>query len=593
MANYLISNYFKLHNANQFKESINETANSTYYVFAARHLPYPNGDDNPSAIVNSVDASLYTPYDEMLFGKRVNANDVCIMTKRINYESGTIYQPYRETTDLSNSNFYVCVSGATTFDVFKCLDNAGNSVSTATPNAQATSADDVYYQTNDGYVWKYMYSVDTSLFNKFATADYMPIIPNADVVGNATSGTIDTILVNYPGSNYNGYLSNNFISTNIRVGGDSKKYGIAENANPANNFYLNSFIKIVDGVGEGEGRKIVDYYTLGSQRIIEIESAFNATIDTSSVYEITPYVYIQGDGDGAVARAIVNSVTANTISSIEILNGGNNYTWASATVLGNTGGVSNAAVLEVVKGPKGGHGSNPEYELGGSALCISVNFSNNETGTIPTQNDYRTFGLLKDPLFANVNLTVNTASLSGSFTEGETVIQANTNAIGTIVSWDTINTLDVTNVYGTFQAGKTITGQSTGTTANLSSLMINGVSKDFTTFDQRHRFTIWEGNTINTGTFNQDEVVFQTDTQISNAVFHSNTTSNIYLTHIKGAINTGNTIIGTNSEAIVALSYHYPPDLIVGSGEVLYIENILPIERSNSQTETIKLILQF
>ena len=112
---------------------------------------------------------------------------------------------------------------------------------------------------------------------------------------------------------------------------------------------------------------------------------------------------------------------------------------------------------------------------------------------------------------------------------------------------------------------------------------------NFNTFDQRERFTFAALN----GTFTPDEVVYQTDIQLTNAVFHSNTSANIYLTAVQGALNTGNTLTGVSSGATANLLFHYPPDLIVGSGEILYVENENTITRSASQTETVKIILQF
>ena len=76
-------------------------------------------------------------------------------------------------------------------------------------------------------------------------------------------------------------------------------------------------------------------------------------------------------------------------------------------------------------------------------------------------------------------------------------------------------------------------------------------------------------------------------------MFHSNTSSNLYVTHIKGVLNTGNTLIGSTSGATANLLFAYPPDIVRNSGEVIFFENESPISRSNTQSETIKVILQF
>ena len=591
MITQLITNYFRLHNVKQFKESISESANSVYYVFAARHTPYPDDDTVVPEIKNTVMSTYYDPYDEMVFGKRVSTNNVVIVAPRYDWEANTVYTPYRGDTDLTGEPYYVCVNTGSSYSIFKCLDNANNAPSTVEPDVSQTAPNDEFYGTSDGYVWKYMYSVDSTTFNKFATDQYIPVIANTQVTGNSVSGALDVITVTYPGSHYNTYLSNSFISTDLRVGGSATLYGVANNAVPYPSFYTGSFLYLVSGTGNGQGRRIVDYYIIGSEKLVQLESAFTIPPDATTRYEITPDVVVLGDGDGAVARAIVNANTANSISSVEIINKGSGYSYAYAQVTGNTGGIQNNATLSVILGPKGGHGSDPEYELGGTALCISVSFSNNETGTIPVVNDYRRVGLLKDPLFANVEMTVLGAT--GGFQVGEIVTQANTGATGIVTHWDSIQTLQLTSVNGVILTGNStvnfLTGQSTGATAAVSTYEINGQSKNFNTFDQRERYSF----TALDGQFTPDEVVYQTDIQLTNAYFHSNTTSNIYLTAVRGALNTANALIGTQSGATANLLFHYPPDLVVGSGEILYVENESPISRSNNQTETVKIILQF
>lgn len=589
MTTQLITDYFRLHNANQFKESVSETANSVYYVFAAKHTPYANGDSIIPDITNTVDSTFKDPYREMVFGKRVTPTSVSVVAPRYNWTTNTAYSAYRSNEDMSGKQYFVCVDGTSAFHIFKCLDNNGNVVSTIAPDVTQTSPDDPYYSTSDGYVWKYMYSVDSTTFNTFATNQYMPVTANGFVVANAVSGAIDVIVVSYGGSNYNTYLSNTFLSSDLFMGGDARKFNIANNASSSSGFYTGSYLYITGGTGNGQGSKIVGYTVEGNTKIVTLADAFTTSPSTNSVYEITPSISIEGDGDGAVARALVNTSHSNSVYEVQILQRGSGYTRATATVLGNTGGVSNAAVLSIVGSPKGGHGSNPEYELGAASICISVSFANSESGTIPIANDYRAVGILKDPLYANVQITVG--SPTGAFTVGETITQANTGAQGVVTSWDSISTLQLTSVNGVLLTGNTTVNYLIGSSANASvvSFQVNGQVKNFNTFDQRNRYSF----TPITGTFTADEQVYQTDVQLANAVFHSNGASNVYLTHINGVLNTGNTIVGSTSGATANLTVAYPPDLIVGSGEVLYYENESPITRSNTQTETVKVILQF
>jgi len=582
----LITNYFSLNNAKQFKESITEPANNIFYVFAARNTPYSSGDDNIPNIENTNFNVNIDPYKQMIFGKKVSNNDIKIMVPRYDWVSNTVYTAYRNDVDVSGNNYYAVVNAVSSFYVFKVLDNSNGSPSTVPPNFNDTSADDDFYSTSDGYVWKYMYSIDRATFDKFATNDYIPVVPNANVSGNAVSGSIDVIIVTSGGSNYNTFLTNTFIVSDLAIGGDTTLYNISNTASTANDFYNGSVLYIKNGTGAGQIKRIVDYRVIGSQKLVELESSFSTLPDATSVYEITPSVVITGDGSNAIARALVNTTSSNSISKIEIIEKGYGYTFANATVLGNTGGVSNSAVLKAVLPPKGGHGKDAEIELGGKYLCISVTFANNESNTIPVQNDYRTFGLLKDPLFSNVVLTISTAT--GVFTDNESVTQDSSNAKG-IVSESTSSTLTLSNVSGIFVTSQTVRGDISNASANVISYLIGGQTKDFNTFDNRHRYTYSGGS----GTFIEDEQVYQLEMVNANAVYFANDSNYYYLTNKFGTINTGNTITGVNSSAVVTLTNYLEPDIVEGSGEVLYIENTDPTDRDINQSETIKLILKF
>jgi len=586
MAKQLITDYFRLNNAKQLRESITESANNAYYVFVGKHTPYANGDSIIPSPIKSIQEVDVDSYRNMIFGKRVSASDVTIMVPRYNWTTNTVYTSYTSTADLSNTAFYVLTSAASQYHIFKVLDNNEGAASTQEPQFADTSADDQYYSTSDGYVWKYMYSISKSEFEKFATADYIPVLPNANVAANAISGAIDVITINSGGSNYNSSFANTFNATNLRIGGDTTKYGLASDASSNTNFYNDSFLYLSSGTGVGQIRRIVSYNVIGTDKVATIDSAFGIAPDATTSYEITPSITIVGDGNGAKARALVNTAASNSIYRVEIIERGSNYSFGTATVVGNTGGVSNAASLSVIVGPRGGHGADAEYELGGRYLGFSVSLANSESNTIPTINDFRTIGLLKDPLFANVEFTLS--SVVGIYQDEEVVTQANTNATG-VVTFASGSTLRLSNVSGTFATGRIVTGASSNATANVASFEINDITKNFNTFDQRTRFAY---NTI-TGTFSADEAVYQSDVATGNATFHSSDANYIFLTDERGVLNAGNTVIGVISSAIANVTSKLPPDLIVGSGEVLYIENTDAIARSNNQTEIIKIIMKF
>ena len=85
---------------------------------------------------------------------------------------------------------------------------------------------------------------------------------------------------------------------------------------------------------------------------------------------------------------------------------------------------------------------------------------------------------------------------------------------------------------------------------------------------------------------------------ITNSDLFSVNTTSISVTNQLGIVNVSdvddlNTFEGISSGAVASLSAVTIPDLISGSGEILYVENIIPVSRSNTQSETIKLIIEF
>lgn len=611
MATYgLVTNNFKLFNAKQFKESLTEPANTIYYTFASKSQPFANSD----TVITPNNSTAQTYLDvgqQMIFGKRVANADVVLMIPRYDWATNTVYTAYdHDDGNLFNEEFYVVVNESTEYNVFKVLNNNGGIPSTQAPSKASTAANDHYYATSDGYEWKYMYTISTTNWTKFATADFIPVIPDADVSGNAIAGAIDTVKVVSGGSNYdtsfgvgaeeaNVSLRESF--KDITVGGNNYLFDLSSNASSNSDFYNGSVIKIIAGQGAGQVKRIVDYTVAGDPQYKRIEIASNTSQfgslagpfspkpDGTSKLQITPSVQIYGDGQSFIARALVNTTSSNSIYKIEIVNAGNGYTYATANVTGNTGGVANAAVIRPIISPRGGHGYDAEAELGAHHLCISTTFANGEANTITTKNDYRTIGLIRDVLFANVELTLTGSG--NSFTVGELVTQTNTAATG-YVTYSSGTTLRLTNVVAGMINGQTVTGATSSKVGNVASFEISNESKGFSTFDNLTKIVY---SAIN-GSFANDELVYQTSQDTTNGYFHSvNTSTNtVYLTNVKGNFTAGEgDVFGVTSGASFTIQTVTAPDLVKGSGEVLYIENITAIPRSNNQSETFKFILEF
>jgi hypothetical protein len=772
----LITKHKRLNTARQIVESVSEPANTAYYVFLGNHLDYAN-----STIMQPVDSVSETTvdiYKNMIYGKRVAANDIKLMIPRNDYEANKVYDMYDDQMGesnlaLFNSNYYAVVNADAFYHVFKCLDNNSGSNSTVKPEFSEVDAQDEFYQTSDGYVWKYMYSTDSSTVGRFATTDFFPVVENTAVTAAASDGLINVIKVEHAGRGYDNYCNGVFRFTDLRIDSNPKKYSInsALTAPLIEQFFKDCFIYITSGTGMGQYAKIVDYQTNSTVKAITLLNEFAVAPAADSTFEITPGVQINGDGtqtSEAVARAIVNE-TSNSIQKIELLNLGGGYKFATASVLAHPSvSVANTALVRPIFSPPGGHGKDAAAELGSTRLCISTKFSNADIG-IPVTNDYRTIGLLQDPIFANVvinytsstgtflptetvysvsgvrisdtvvinttssiitsdadfvnqlsageyvyfsttsgyqlavvnsvtnssymtitsnglyaddsaslyktnmgskltsvdlthtaltgNVSINTTSANivgngtafltelvgnssqlfvygnssgggvlkkvvsvaddthatlesnGTFANATAKAQVinytiNSNTIAGVQSSSGIVTtvsagsLRVSNVAGIFKTDDFIIGADSGATGVVTYVERNGVAKSFDTFIQMNKYIA----TPTAGSFNLDEIVFQSETgsfaeQYATAYMHSiidnDSTIECYVTDQLGVFNLSNNIIGYSSEASADVTNKYSPELVPGSGKVLFIEKIDPINRTDTSTETIKFIFEF
>lgn len=492
----LVTTNFNVESAASFVSSF---ANNDYFVFAGKHTPYPGSDANLTTPNNSVKSTNLDVYDNMIFAKRVSASDVVHVIPKYLWSSNTFYYKYDHTDgDLYTKRFYTVVDDSTEYNVYKCLFNASNT----TVNVNSTVAPSVKtidpIVTGDGYIWKYMYSISKTNYEKFATTNYIPVVANTAVEANATPGTIEVIDIITRGKGYDNYIANGiFRTTDLSVGGVDTIYGAPDTAEAEDDYYRGGVIKITSSsVGAaGQYRRIVDYRGVGGQKIFSLNAPFTTAPAAGDEYEVYPYVYVWGDGTestAAEARAIIDS-TANSIVEIEMLSVGEGYRYGesyagktSDTVpitinsafidlpasVANSAGFT-AATLQPIVSPPGGHGSDPHTELGAKRVCISTKFTNSESGTIPTENDFRQVGLIKNPLYTNVDLILRAANTIGNFSIGETVYQFKQYKLLGNVSVTASNTTIKKTNQGRISSTVTITNGGTAYDSSVDTIVAN------------------------------------------------------------------------------------------------------------------------
>lgn len=158
--------------AEQFKESVSEPSpNTKIYFTYGKSLPWAN-EDQP----NTANVSISTEYElweNMIGAKKLTGSDMRHVILRHTWEANTVYTAYSDrSTELydANTQFYVLTSQN---HIFKCLSNNNSANSTVEPSALNVNTATTIIQ--DGYVWKYMYSLSDQDLLRFNTSDYIPV----------------------------------------------------------------------------------------------------------------------------------------------------------------------------------------------------------------------------------------------------------------------------------------------------------------------------------------------------------------------------------------------------------------------------------
>lgn len=110
------------------------------------------------------------------YARKVMPTEVAKVIKRYDWTTDTYYDRYKSDIDLRDLKYYVKNSQD---NVYVCLENANLGVSGgAQSKVEPTGRPSVPFRTTDGYMWKYIYSIDRELKDFLKTVnnvDYMPV----------------------------------------------------------------------------------------------------------------------------------------------------------------------------------------------------------------------------------------------------------------------------------------------------------------------------------------------------------------------------------------------------------------------------------
>ena len=175
---------------------------SLAYLFVGRVQPWP--DDNAPPTPQNNFKEFYRTYDDLFALKDIRVGDAFHMIPKFNWQSGLIYDYYRQDYSDVNKTY----SGASNLYearwivrnqsnvVYICLYNNNNSRSTVEP---LNTSNEPFY-TSDGYQWQRVYTLTSSVYNSASTDNLMPIESNNVVV--TEDGAISTVIIENGGAGF-------------------------------------------------------------------------------------------------------------------------------------------------------------------------------------------------------------------------------------------------------------------------------------------------------------------------------------------------------------------------------------------------------
>ena len=538
----LVTKDFGITNAKNFEKMVSVPL-ANVYVMVGRSLAWANTANGDLLD----DVTISDPYDtttykynaqkDGLLLKRITSNDIQPVIPRVDWVANTVYVAYDQTANLFIKTAETRVSGGTV-NVSLSLANTVNAnsinLAAATPALSAGSIIRIDEETKEvvriNAVGDFL-TVNTVFTTAHTTANLFKLdisqtqYSNKFYVRNSSDQVFKCLF------NNNGAQSNTM--PEITIGGDLPE---------------NPYIETVDGykwkymysIPTGLKNKFfTDKYMPVIRDTIVFDNAKNGRIDIIKIINggsgyyagssVNNYSVVNVTGDGTLANVSVDVVNG-VIVDINILNGGNNYTTATITLADPLKqAIGNTANLQAVISPQYGHGFDPQRELGGSSVMVSLDFDGDVEGNIPVQNDgtdsIRQVCIAKDVQYANG--TFGTASYFPMYTQ-------------IITSNPPVDFVHNETVYvGASFATSTFSAKVAHFDNNTNTLYVNNIVGDISDIE--------------------NETIYQKDSPSSFAkVFNL-----------------------------------IQPSINIFSGEILFIENRAKITRHENQTESTKFVVEF
>jgi len=540
----LVTKNFGITNAKNFEKMVSVPL-ANVYILLGRSLPWAN----TANAANFDDVTITTPHNtthyengikrDGLILTRITSNDIQPVIPRVDWSNNTVYVAYDQTANL----------------FIKVLDTqvSGGNVNVSAGLANTVNANGINFTSSSPVISVGDYIKIGTEIKEVIKSNATALVVNSNFTSAYTSANI--FEVNYSTTQY----SNKFY---VRNGQDQVFKCLFNNNNAQSNTMPqitiggelpeNPYIETIDGykwkymytIPSGLKNKFfTDKYMPVLRDTVVFDNAKDGRIDIIKIVSggdghfagsnVNNYSVVSVTGDGTLANVTVDVVNG-VITDINILNGGNNYTTATITINDPLKqSISNTANLQAVISPQYGHGQDPQKELGGSNIMISVDFEGDVAGELPVENDggdsIRQISLVKDVKLAN-----------GIF--------------GNASNFPMYTKIFTSNPPVDFSRNETV----------------------FVVSDEASGFE----NSI----FNAK-------------VIHFDSTNNVlYVNNIVGNVNLieGKKITQKDAPSAFATVFSVTkPDINIFSGEIMYIENRAKITRNENQTESTRFVVEF
>lgn len=154
------------------QDIINDDSDNYYYIGIGRSQSWDNDSDTAPTVVSSSEEAQGFRHNLQSI---ILIGDTSFVVPRYNWSSGTIYSAYSDDlTGYPAQPYYVLNDNN---QVYMCLQQSKSvtgvaQTSTVQPTGNTTGTP---FETADGYMWKFLYSIGPLDANKFIAANYIPV----------------------------------------------------------------------------------------------------------------------------------------------------------------------------------------------------------------------------------------------------------------------------------------------------------------------------------------------------------------------------------------------------------------------------------